>query len=147
MCYNMQGQARTVSQTVKTSPSHGEDMGSIPVWVTSGTPMACQFHVGFPSRWVCEVFFADTPRAALQKAVGSPHYYNRNGTTADANMRLRVVPFLYSLYLPQAAESPDSAALKIIALIRRMSHRKSLARQSSVVNHGAEQLILPHPVK
>ena len=35
MCYNMQGQARPVSQTVKTSPSHGEDMGSIPVRVTN----------------------------------------------------------------------------------------------------------------
>ena len=31
----MQGQARPVSQTVKTSPSHGEDMGSIPVRVTN----------------------------------------------------------------------------------------------------------------
>ena len=112
-------------------------------WHANGVPVSCRIPIALGMR----SFFADTPRAALQKAVGSPHYYNRNGTTADANMRLRVVPFLYSLYLPQAAESPDSAALKIIALIRRMSHRKSLARQSSVVNHGAEQLILPHPVK
>ncbi len=31
----MRGQEKwPISQTVKTSPSHGEDMGSIPVWVT-----------------------------------------------------------------------------------------------------------------
>ena len=28
---------RPLSQTVKTSPSHGEDMGSIPVGVTTGS--------------------------------------------------------------------------------------------------------------
>ena len=36
MCYNVRGQEKwPISQTAKTSPSHGEDMGSIPVWVTN----------------------------------------------------------------------------------------------------------------
>ncbi len=50
MCYNIQGQARPISQTVKTSPSHGEDMGSIPVWVTRDT--LCQSLAGFLSSLV-----------------------------------------------------------------------------------------------
>ena len=38
MWYNRQvNESWPLSQTVKTSPSHGEDMGSIPVGVTTGS--------------------------------------------------------------------------------------------------------------
>ena len=41
MCYNIGVVNKwPLSQTVKTSPSHGEDMGSIPVGVTSGFPLS-----------------------------------------------------------------------------------------------------------
>ena len=46
--------ARPLSQTAKTSPSHGEDMGSIPVGVTNlaGSPPALLKQVSF-SQLVC----------------------------------------------------------------------------------------------
>ena len=65
MCYNVRGQEKwPISQTAKTSPSHGEDMGSIPVWVTNlQIPMVCSILAGFRSQRVCETL-AYTPCAA-----------------------------------------------------------------------------------
>ena len=89
-----------LSQTAKTSPSHGEDMGSIPVWVTNlQIPMVCSILAGFRSQRVCETL-AYTPCAASFRSGRISSFLLRSILTKNST----VVPWDFFVLIRDSSE-------------------------------------------